>query len=108
MRNQELVLIQPGSGKDEKLVTVARALHFVAQCTHEGATLMFTHSPDAKAVAGRTLMLVQRAASSVHRFERGDLGIPDAELGAEMPPQARRDDAFGVKQLSTEANEADV
>ena len=53
-------------------------------------------------------MLVQRAASSVHRFERGDHGIPDAELGAEMPPQARRDDAFGVKQLSTEANEADM
>ena len=75
---------------------------------HEGATLMFTHSPDAKAVAGHTLMLEQRAASSVHRFERSNLGIPDAELDAKMSPQARGDDALGVKQLSTQANEADV
>ena len=69
---------------------------------------MFTHSPDAKAVAGRALMLVQGAASSVHRLERGDLRIPNAQLGAQMSPQARRDDPLGVKQLSAEANEADV
>ena len=108
MRNQELLLIQPGSDKDEKLVTVARALHFVAQCSYQRATLGLTHAPDAEAVAGRTLMLEQRAASSVHRFERGDLGIPNAELDAKMSPQARGDDALGVKQLSTQANEADV
>ena len=101
-------MIQPSPGKDEQLVTVARALHFVAQCSHQGATLMFTHSLDAEAIAGHTLMLEQRAASSVHCFERGDLGILEAELGTEMSPQARGDDAFGVKQLSAEANEADV
>jgi hypothetical protein len=84
--------IQPGSSKDEQLITVARALHVVAQCSHQRATLM----------------LEQRATSSVHRFERGDLGIPSAELGTEMSPQARGDDPLGVKQLSTEANEADV
>ncbi len=101
------MLIPLGPGKDEQLIIVARALHVVAQRSHQCATLMFTHAPDAEAIAGYTLMLERHAAPSVHCFARGDLGIPNAELGAEMSPQARGDDAFGVKQLCAAGNEAE-
>ena len=95
MREKKLLSIQPGASKYEQLIAIAGALHFVTQCSHQGATLMFTHPPDTEVVAGHLLVFEQCAASAVHRLERGDPGIRDAELDPEMPPQARRADAQG-------------
>ncbi len=101
-------MIQPGAGKYEQLVSVAAALHFIAQHSHEGATLMSTHARNAGLIAGHALVIEQRASPPVHYFKRGDLRIRNAEFGTEVPPQARRDDALGVQQLFAQANEADM
>jgi hypothetical protein len=69
---------------------------------------MLAHPSESKGLAGKLLVVEQGTAAAIHRTQRCEFRGVDAELGAEVAPQLRWDDAKGVEQTPAHARKTDV
>src|SRR5260370_12698375 len=98
VNDQQPVFVQPLSGTNKQLLTVSASGHLVAQFSHQGAALMLAHPSELKGLARNLLVVEQGTVAAIHRTQRCEFRGVDAELGAEVAPQHRWDDAKGVEQ----------